>query len=63
MSASLIKKNYKINTNLLQIVVGCRWGESWPLMVVCGHFMSKMGQRKIAMYRGMVGSRRRAQSE
>ena len=52
-STSFIKSN-KIDTNLLQIVVGCRCGESWPLVVVCGRFESKMGQRKIAMYQGMV---------
>ena len=52
MRASLMKNN-KTNTNLLQIVVGCGCGESWPLVVVCGCFVSKMGQRKITMYQGI----------
>ena len=53
MSTSFIKSN-KINTNLLQIVVGCGCGESWPLvMVVCGRFVSKNGPKKncdVSMY-------------
>ena len=40
------KYNNKINMNLLQIVDGCRGGETWSLMVMCGLFVSKMGKRK-----------------
>ena len=31
--------------NLVQIVVGCGCEELWPHVVVCGHFVSKKGQK------------------
>jgi len=59
--SSLIDNN-KINMILLQIVVGCGCGDSWPLGVVCGCSCEKWA-KKSQCVEGLDNGRRRVHGE